>query len=301
MTSLARQALERGLSGLRSASLELAVRASNPAGEILRRGVAVSAYNLLEAFIEARLDEIAEHVNRGPLHFADLPDRMQTLATQNLLEVAVSRVRRMPKADVRAFVGAAGTSLAAVSGSINLSPLSWMWSGSNMSPGDYSRLLKAFHVEHPWEAIDSLSTRIGLPAGDPNADLTAFGQERHRAAHDSSHQVSNLWIPVAIDHLVKFAIAFDAFVSIAAEAMRRGDPDYLLQANWTAGKVGIRWVRARSSDWAEFTETGTRAVRVGSDRHTVSMAAAGRCSDKDLLVIVDHGGQVIEWSIPTVG
>jgi len=301
VTSSARSALTRSLEGLRTASLSPAVRATDPSGEILRRGVAVSAYNLLEAFIEARLAELTIYINQGHLHFADLPERVQKQATRNLLDVANARARRIPDADLRDFVRAVGESLSAVHGAVNLSSLTWMWSGSNMRTSDFGAVLKSFHVEAPWPSIAALSARIGLNAGDPMADLDAFAQERHRAAHDSTHQVSNLWIGLAIDHLVKFSVTLDAFASVGAAAMRRGDAAFLADKNWTSSVIGIRRVKARSNSWAEYTENGTSAFRVGTDLHVVTMNAAQRCSEKDLLIVTDATGQVIDWSIPGVG
>ncbi|MGP3536417.1 hypothetical protein ACTU3I_16600 [Microbacterium sp. RD1] len=301
MTSPARAALTQGVEGLRTASLATAVRAADPAGEILRRGVAVTAFNLLETFIEGRLLEVTTHINQGHLHFADLPERVQRQATRNLLDVASARVRRMPVGDVRAFAQGVGDSLSAVSGAVNLSSLMWMWSGSNMSAADYSAVLKSFHVEQPWIAVAALSTRVGIAAGDPQTDLSELAQERHRAAHHSTHQVSNLWIPLAIDHVVKFAVALDAFVSVGGAALRRGDPAFLADTNWTGSVIGIRRVRERARDWAEFTESGKNAFRRGTDQHAVTMEAAGRCSNTDLLVITDAGGQIVDWSVPSVG
>lgn len=276
------------------------MRAADPAGEILRRGLAVSAFNLLETFIEGRLHEVTAHINQGHLHFADLPEGVQKKATRGLLDLASARVRRMPGGDVRSFVQGIGDSLSAVNGGVNLSSLMWMWPGSNMAAADYATVLRSFHVEQPWAAVGSLSARIGMAVGDPQADLVEFAQQRHRAAHDSSHQVSNLWIPLAIDHVVKFAVALDVFVSVGGAALKRGDPDFLENSNWTGTVIGIRHVRERKRDWAEFTESGKSAFRRGTDQHAVTMDAAGRCSATDLLVITDIGGQIVDWSVPAV-
>lgn len=304
MTSNARAALTRGVEGLRSASLSQVVRASDPAGDILRRGVAISAYNLLETFIEGRLEELTDHINLTHLHFADLSDRLQQLATRNLLNVASARAKRMPKQDVRAFVERLGQSLAAVHGGINLSSLTWVWTGSNMGADDYINILKALHVRETMQAVNDLAHRFGFTnVIDPKAELHEFGQQRHRAAHNSAHQITNLWIPSAIDQLVKFSITFDAFASVGAGALRRGDSAFLADDNWTAGNLGVRRIVERPSGvWAEHTEAGTaRAVKVDRDLHALTLAAAGRCSNRDILVVSDQSGQIIDWSIPAVG
>lgn len=301
MTSQSRAALVRGVEGLRAASLEQSVRAADPTGEILRRGLAVSAYNLLETFIEGRVRELADLVNQGHVHFVDLPEKVQQRAMRHVLDVASARVRRLQPGDIPPFVEAVGRSLSALNGPVNLSALTWLWTGSNMNTEDYNTLLKLFHVQAPWEAVGALATRLSLPPGDPKSELHEFGQERNRAAHDSSHQVSSVWIPHAINLVVKFAVSFDAFASIAADALKRADQLYLSDRNWTSGIVGIRRVVQRQRDWAEYVDGKTKAHRKGPDKHSVVLAAATRCTKRDLLVVFDEQGQLLEWSVPQVG
>lgn len=305
MSSKSRAALLRGLEGLRAASLEPAVRAPDPAGEILRRGLAVSSFNMLETFVEGRLGELTEFINQGEVHFADLPDRLQKSAVRKTLEVASARVKRMPETEVREFVAKVGESLAAVRGPINLSVLTWLWQGSNMGVADFSDVMRAFHVKQPWDAVSSLSVRLKLPAFggqgvDAATQLREFGKERNLAAHDSSYHVSNLWIPLAVDLVTKFAVTFDAFSSVASHALRSGNAAYLGDDNWTSTQVGIRRVKKRTRDWAEYGESGTSAFRTGIDQHTITVGAASRCRNVDLLVVTNLSDEIIDWSIPSV-
>ena len=293
----------RGLEGLRAASLEPAVRASDPAGEILRRGLAVSSYNMLETFLEGRLRELTSFINQGHVHFADLPAKLQKSATRRTLEVANARVKRMSESDVRSFVAGVGESIAATDGPVNLSVFAWLWQGSNMSAHDYSDILNSFHVKKPWEAIPQLASRLRLPAPtvDAYTQLREFANERHSAAHDSSHHVSNVWIPHSVNLVTKFALIFDAFASVASLALRRADISYLEDHDWTAKQIGIRRIQQRSRDWAERTESGKSAFRVGPDQHAVTVGAASRCKEVDLLIVTNLNDEVIDWSIPSVG
>ncbi len=61
MASKARDRFLEGLAAFRLAVDEESVRRADPQGDFLRRGVTVAGFNLLETFIENRLEECAEY------------------------------------------------------------------------------------------------------------------------------------------------------------------------------------------------------------------------------------------------
>ncbi len=64
------------------------VRAGDAVGSFLRRGLTIVSYNLLEAFVAERVEEVAKHINSGISHFGDLPDPLQKAATVDVVRVA---------------------------------------------------------------------------------------------------------------------------------------------------------------------------------------------------------------------
>ncbi|WP_291037551.1 hypothetical protein [Herbiconiux sp.] len=309
MASAARDALVLGATGLRDALNIPEVRAPDAAGAIIRRGLAVAAFNQLETFVEGRLVEIASFVNSGQSHYSDLPAKLQERASRNVVEVASAKVRRMDAADVQSYLAAAGASLAAVSGAINLSPLTWMWGGSNMGSPDYFRILKDFHVPSPAESARQLSIRFGYPGADPSGvpirldeQLKEFAGERHRAAHDAGYAVSGIWLTLAAELLVKFALVFDTFASVGAIALHRGERDFAQDPLWTTPtRISLRFVEEHQRGWAERREGGVRAVRVVPDRHDAIRDAADRCTTAEVLIVRNRLSDILEWQVPRLG
>src|SRR3712207_3767774 len=95
MASPARGAFMQALTAFSAVADTAAVRAADDAGDLLRRGLTVSGFNLLETFIAGRLGEIAAYLNGGTVQFVDLPDSLQRRAIRNTLEIATSRARRI--------------------------------------------------------------------------------------------------------------------------------------------------------------------------------------------------------------
>ena len=302
MSSQSREGFLRALSALASAADAPLVRAADDTGDLLRRGLTVTGFNLLETFIAARLDEIADYLNGGQVQFIDLPDALQTRAIRNTLEIAAARLRRMSKApeDLRPFARQVGRSLVAVDRSLALSSFTWLWPGSNLGPSDYAAILKAFHVAKPWEDVDAIGLRLGLASSSLNT-LEDLVRERHKCAHEALYGVTPIWLRTVPPRVLALGMSFDALVSVAAHRLRVGEPVFLADDKaMTAASVGLRFVRERVSGAAEVVEHAKRASRVDADPDALFAAAASRCKPGDLLVRQTLTGETIDWSIPAV-
>jgi len=303
MSSPSRESFLTAHSAFRLAVNEPNVLQPTDLGSLLRRGLTVIGFNLLEAFLEARVSEIAAYVNGGVVQFTDLPDRLQAEAIRGSIEAGRSRLRRA-KYDLpglRLFSKDLGSSLTAIDHHLNLSPLMWLWSGSNMSPEDYKRLLRLFHVPTPFETATSLINRLGLGPTDLNVALADITRERHRCAHDASHNVTALWLRTMPERVLGLAVAGDMLVSVAATQLRLGSTAFFNDADWTHHReIKLRFVVERSVGAAEFKEGAARATRVLNDVSAVLAHAAAACAPQEVVVRKSRLGTLVGWAVPAV-
>ncbi|MBF5082573.1 hypothetical protein [Quadrisphaera sp. INWT6] len=301
-----------GLAAMQKAVDELAVRAPNDVGKFLRRGLTVSGFNLLEAFIIGRIEELAAYANKGSTQFLDLPIKLQRRAITQTVSVAKARMSfgNPQSADLRDLSRSLGRSLQAVDHALHISPFTWLWTGSNMSADDYMTTLRLFHVsplaQHIRDLLRRLNLLPSLPSGatyDPKEDLHELAQERHRCAHDASSNVTSLWLRAAPERLLRHAICFEAFASIAIHQIHVADADFLSDEKWIeSSKISIRFIRQRKKDVAEYREGKDIAKRVRKDGDISALMAAA-CAEKvpfELIVQQDETLRVVDWAIPTV-
>jgi len=304
MPSAARAQFLTGVGSFRSSVDESFVFASNDMGLFLRRGLTVAGFNLLETFIVDRLRELASYVNDGHVQFLDLPERLQVRTVRNTLAVAQSRMRRLGGAnmsEVRRFSRDIGRSLLAVDANLHLTEMAWLWSGSNIGSEDFKAVLRDFHVGDPWRQVLELNTRIGFALADYRQPLESLARERHSCAHDAAHQVTSAWLRTIPDLVLALGLAFDALCSVAAGRLRRADPSFLGDEQWTSSaRVKLRFVRRRSDGFAEEAEGRSKAVRVGADLQEILANAQLRCREDELLVRTDGAGLVVGWSLPNI-
>lgn len=304
MASRARDLLLRNVDAFRAAVDSDQVRSGNDVGDLLRRGLTVAGFNLLEAFVEARLAEVAAYVNAGIATFVDLPESLQRRAILNTISVAQGRARRLGSATpidtMRSFSAGVGASLGAVHRSLELSAFTWLWHGSNMAPTDYVAILKYFHAPG-WSTATSLAGRMGFSSIDLETDLASLAHERHLCAHDSHHGVTAMWIRTLPERILGLAAPLDVLVSTGATQFHDGNRAFIADPDWLSGRVKLRFVRERSTGAAEYVEGSARAYRRGPDVGGLWVDAALRCGDLDALVAQNRLGAVTAWSIPTVG
>lgn len=309
MASAARDSFLRGIRALEDLCAEPIATETTDRGSVLRRGLVVSAYNLLETFVMERTTELLRHAGAGPTQFADLSDGQRKKALRNTLQVASRRVFRgewdLPS--LGQLAGELGASLSQ-SGGLGLHPYAFLWDGSNMSPDDLRGTLRMWHVASPFEQLRLLSGDLGfdilnpLGAGqiDLREDLTSLMQMRHRCAHDSSAAISGLELRAIPNRILRVAAPFDVLASSGAQHLRVGTPAYLVDDDFVkAPKVEIRVIEARSHTWALLRKSGIAAERVMPTAEPLVSLACKRTSDHGVVVVRNLQREVTTWT--TVG
>ncbi len=306
MGSIARDQFLRSYQAIAEAMAEAAVRNGNHVGDMLRRGLAISTFNILENFVEQRIGELALRVNGGQLSFSDLPDKLAQRAVGNVLNVAAKRAYRLDKTALLALGKDVGGSLSSVAGPLLVSPMTWLWTGSNMSHADLDDALRALHVSDVYGSLRQITGRCGYPTKDAKQKpielrdaLKGVAEERHNSAHNSGHKVSVMVLNSNLAAVKRVALGFDALASRAALALRKADVDYLEDDKWTsADRIVIRAVKERDRDFAELIETRAIAVAVRKDREELIKLAASRCDDSNLLLVQTKSAEVEAWAYP---
>lgn len=302
MPSKARESFLAGIQALRKSIDTDLVSGNDTVGSFLRRGLTIVSYNLLEAFIAERLNEVAIHVNSGLGHFSDLPDRMKRAATQELLRVANSQLQ-WSNDDLNSvidYTASVGECLAASSGPLRLSPLMWQWTGSNMSTEDFQRTMRLFHVREPWETLKQLTARLGNLLPDPKATLSGLARERNKCAHQSSYSVSNLFIRAIPNQVLSLGLGADMSISVSANRIHLADSSFYNDEKWFhPGRVSFRFVNQRKGGWAEMVEGRPTAARVNRDRDAAVRAALHAARGKlQIVVVQDTARQTLDWAYP---
>lgn len=308
MVSQARDDFFAGVAALRRAADLDQVITSNPpdpahdeVSRLLRNGLTVGAFSMLEGFVARRSEEILNEISGGVVGFNDLPAGLQTASTQQVVFVMASEIRRRLAADDDPTVAIqeAATALASTTtANLTLSPLTLKWAGSNLSSEDLKVILQRLGVgSDPWNQLTMFSRRAGYNVTNLQQVFTEMMRQRHRAAHDASFDASVISVRSLANSASAIALGFDALASRGGRLCKTADAEFLGGSAHLAQNVQVRFVRPVGNKWKEYVETKlTKARKVYDTREeALAGAVASAQADRHDVVIEQRGSAVAEW------
>jgi hypothetical protein len=216
----------------------LAASVHNNQARILRNGLLISSFSLLEAYIEDRLEEKIQDLSESKMSYATFGDSLRTFLTLDAITGLNTRVSFAEKADRLAFAEAEILRAAASQSTPpRYTALGFSPKGSNIVPADIKTLLAAFGVKDGWGFLSKVCANLGASRISLQDDFQNFFRTRNRAAHVSTTNVASgdlethlgtaLLTGISVD--IALSNAIDCFVEeetiAAAESSARDIPD----------------------------------------------------------------------------
>jgi hypothetical protein len=302
-----REALLRSLESFdQAAQLEILLSQTPPSDQVarlLRNGLTVVGFCILEEYVRARCIEVAEHISKGPASFSDLPLGLQKAATEGAVGVLASQVRFHARSgeDPIPLIQQVGRALSSTSSaSLELSTLTLQWEGSNLSASDLKDILANVGVDaDPWGQMTALAMRAGFPIQGSLRDVfVQCLKDRNAAAHAATSDIPVLRVRSFSKSALAIAFAFDVLISRAARLCYEATADYLRGSKkFRQGDIPLRFLDYRGSDWAEYVENKlSRAVRRQDSLDVARSEAMQRARDRgETVVIRDRNRMPTSW------
>ena len=196
----------------------------NARARIIRNGLAVVSFNILEDFLRRRAKEVLAHIGRAGIRFADLPDALKQMLTVKALNATAFQLRSLrPNRDEVAFAQEMAQQVASTMMlPFDACDVSFGYEGSNLTVIVVEDFLRALNVEKPWESIGIVAARAGIGTlrSGARAAFDGIARRRHEAAHDAQTDVQPSDLQSAHLDVLGIAFGFDAIASVAALEFR---------------------------------------------------------------------------------
>jgi hypothetical protein len=186
----------------------------NAKARVLRNGLAVVMFAILEDFIRARTSEILGGVGNLGLTFKDLPARLQDSATTGLLKTLSFRLALCEESQKRKFLQDHAAKIASSgAATFEVSQIALVHGGSNIRKADVTDALTNFQISGGWQAMSQIAARLNFGAL-PLADaFEAIASRRHFAAHEAAAAVPLPDLVAAVTQCRAIASAYDCLIS----------------------------------------------------------------------------------------
>ncbi|QOD90894.1 hypothetical protein H2514_12075 [Lysobacter sp. CW239] len=196
----------------------------NGRANLLRKGVGIIGFNLLEDYVKSRTIEALSTISSSGLAFDNLPEKMRTAATLNALETLNARAKIEKKSgrDWLTLIQTESQKIYSTAGhTYELSSVSLASGGSNVTASEISEILVAFGISGGWGTLKAICDAIGGGLPDLAQAYQNLADRRHSAAHVAGFKFSHTWLTSMAHEILAIAAALDIVLSAKLRMISR--------------------------------------------------------------------------------
>lgn len=250
--------------------------AHNIGARMLRHGLSVSAFALLEKYSERCFSELVSRIGASPVKYPLFGDKLKRFLTIDAVSGLSNRIHFLDGPDKQTYADhqirllASYSSIPAVYSALGFSP-----KGSNVSHEDIKTAFGAFGVQAPWDKLSGIATAVGSSRVSLSSDYQNLAKTRHSSAHDPTGNVATADLETNIETAIIIGIAIDVLASALSEAFARASTPTKLAAAITGIVHAFRFID-QQSDGTWLERVNNRTVKRYSNELAASTGALSR-------------------------
>ncbi len=270
----------------------------NNVANLLRKGLSIVAFNILEDFIKNRANETLDILASSGISYSNLPENLQKSAILDALSSLQFQAGILKKdgQDYKLIIQEETKKIASTREStFYLSKYSLLSSGSNVSATEVSDFLKAFGIPGGWATMKVVSDAIGGGIPDLASAFNNASQRRHSSAHSASFVYSSSWLTNLKNEILAICSSLDILISAkcrqAAQnpSLRLVDQDFSIDLNY-------RFLELHGVKYKETKSIGGRSQKNWDDLASAFSHHNTRLSGrKEFLIVLDSSRRINDW------
>lgn len=182
----------------------------NVTARLLRQGLAVSSFALLETYLFSKFEDIIAKVGRTTLTYNSFPADLRHFLTIDALQGLLTKIKQVEKSNRQSF---ADQHIPTISGFLSTPPtftsFGFSPTGSNIGHEDIKKGFSALGVIDPWRKLAAIASAIGAGRISLETDYRTLASARHRSAHNPQTNVPTADLQTNIQIAITLGIAFD--------------------------------------------------------------------------------------------
>jgi hypothetical protein len=307
MANSARDDLLEGMQGVREAANNQVLQTLSPVpandlanrmAQLLRRGLYVVSFNLMEDFLKRRVKEHLYNLSSvSRLDFNQLPPALQKAAVIDAMKNGM-QVARFNKSNDMQIVRDVARAVASTGNMANylVHEYSLLHSGSNVAADDIAYTMGCLHMRDPWKQMQDLLDAVGNVGSPVRARFEACLLKRNAAAHQGANieytdliEISGLGVAVCF----AFDVIFSAGISRFADnvATQLNDPKVTVTP-----QIQLRFVTEKPRGWCRL-DRNKRPLRYYPSLNRAVQQSLRNLSTMSVVVVVGSMGEIAGWHL----
>lgn len=268
---------------------------------MLRNGMSIIGFTILEDFIKRRIGEILKIIGTTTCSFNSLPDKLKEDVTFYALKGINSRAETLKRnsEDYITFIQNETGFISSTKNSVyELSEYSIGWDKSNLNSKDISDILSTLNVDGGWNSIQRLSSLINCSILNPDQVFKNFAMNRHKSAHNTDADSLLTDLESFIDQSKIIAFCFDSLICKSFSYIRLNNVQFLnLSIKTKPQDIKIRYLNQSGGKWKEFANNNlSRAYRTSNDYNLILNEAKLRAqANNEVLLIKYENNSIRDW------
>ena len=270
----------------------------NSVANLLRKGLSIVAFNILEDFIKNKAYESLDRLAASGISFSNLPVDLQEYSISGVLSSLnfQSNILKKDNQDYKLVIQQETRKIASTIGTpYFLSKYSLMSSQSNVVAREVNEFLKAFGVPKGWTQLKDISDTIGGGIPDLAQAFNLASQRRHSSAHSASFNYDLSWLNNLKSEILSICASIDiAITARCRQAVR--NPTIPLVNNDLNDDLNFRFLKLYGPVYKESKIMGGRSLKNWNNlnsaftHHSVLLQRR-----KEFLIALDSRGRILDW------
>ncbi|RDV16866.1 hypothetical protein DXT99_01770 [Pontibacter diazotrophicus] len=272
----------------------------NGVANLLRKGLGIVAFNILEDFIKDKSLESLNTLSNSGLAFDNLTSFLQDSAIIGALNALAFRSNMLKKesSDWRTLIQEETLKIHSTSREMyEISKYSLVYAGSNISANEIADLLKAFGMSGGWGLMKEVSDGIGGGLPDLAQAYKNAASRRHNAAHTASFQYDYVWIANIKNEILTIAAALDILLTARCRQVN-SNLIKKIEEHDIRSALNYRFLEPKNTTYRETTSIGGRSKKNWpSLQNAITTIKPNLVTRNEFLIILDSSRRIEDWFV----
>jgi hypothetical protein len=271
----------------------------NGAANLLRKGLGIVAFNILEDFIKAKIFEALDSLSNSGISYSDLSDKLKEASTLGALKALFYRAT-LEKKGGGDWISLIQSESTKISSTINntdfsLSKLSFANDAANVGADEVSAILKAFGISGGWKKLKDISDAISGGVPDLNQSYKNAADRRHKAAHNTNFEYEYAWLNNIEAEIMSIAASIDIVLTAICRLVT-AKPSKKLDQHDITYALKYKFLCLESGVYKQKNAITAKSVKNwGTLEDAIAHLEPRLVSKNEFLIVLNAAGRISNW------